>query len=142
LKNCLDSRKLALASVNQSSLCMLRRLMAWLKFWLDLSERLGELRSLGITRYSWSCSGNKSLETASGDKEMGQQIISASPRIVRAEHSAIHESYNQTLILYRYLYGSCKVHRTVKDEMFFFFLVWAGEKQVSFLWANLINNQL
>lgn len=92
-----DLRKLVLASsVHLTVIFMFRRLRLWLKFW-NLSERLDELSPSGVSSNFWGCSGSKSLETASGSRELEQQVISVSLRmtLVRAAHSAMCESYNQ-----------------------------------------------
>lgn len=122
-----------------SSLCMHRRPKAWLKFSLDPSETLDEERASGITSYSWNCFESNSLETASGGNRLKHQVISVSQwiNLDTVVHSAIYESQSKMLVLLRYSYGVCKMHRSVKDEILL--LVWVDERQLSFLWVNLIN---
>lgn len=55
-------------------------------------------------------------------------------------HSVIYKHYNQYLSLQRLLYGMFKVHRSGEDE--FLLIVWASERQLSFLFISLINNQI
>ena len=77
---------------------MPRRLRDWLKFWLDLSERLNELRSLEMSSFSWSCSFSKSMETASHEAGSLSSMPFLYPwgwlllKLHLSSHSVIYES--------------------------------------------------
>jgi hypothetical protein len=107
---------------------MLRRFRDLLKFWLNPSERLDQVKSFGISSNSWSCSGSKSLDNIrkwelGGVGEVGWWRGTtvghfSIPRMNLAQvvQSVTMNLTTKILVLLRYSYGVCKEHRSVKGE--------------------------